>query len=110
VTFIFIFQRELIEKLGKIPIILSFTISLLVGLLVMVVIGYFFRGQSVPVTELVLSGSFSILVFSYVSLQGNEILSYYYGMVTGFLLFIIFFGFPVLFYPTIARCFTPRNI
>ena len=96
VTFIFIFQRDLLERLGKISTLLSFIISLFIGVLLMVVIGSLANNQSIPITELVLSGSFSILVFSYVSLEGNKMLSYYYGMISGFLLFIIFFGFPLL--------------
>ncbi len=96
VTFIFIFQKELLEKLGKIPTLFSFFASLIIGIVVMVVVRLFAYFSVVPITELVLSGSFSILVFSYVSLRGNNMLSYYYGMITGFLIYIIFWGFPVL--------------
>jgi len=49
----------------------------------------------VPVNELLLSASFSILVFSYVSLPQNKVLSYYYGTVSGLLIYMIFFGFPL---------------
>ena len=96
VTFIFIFQKELLEKLGKIHTLISFFISLIIGIVVMVVVRSFGHSSTVPITELVLSGSFSILVFSYVSLQENKMLSYYYGMISGFLIYIIFWGFPVL--------------
>lgn len=96
VTFIFIFQRELLEKLGKIPTLVSFAGSLIIGVIVMAVIRSFADSRSIPVTELVLSGSFSLLVFSYVSLEGNKMLSYYYGMISGFLFHIIFWGFPPL--------------
>jgi phage-related protein len=96
VTFIFIFQKELLEKLGKIPTLISFLASLVAGIIMMIIIRYFAYSSAVPITELVLSGSFSILVFSYVSLPENKMLSYYYGMISGFLIYIIFFSFPVL--------------
>ena len=96
VTFIFVFQKELLEKLGKIPALISFFASLIIGIVVMVVVRAFAYSSAVPVTELVLSGSFSILVFSYVGLRENKMLSYYYGMISGFLIYIIFWGFPVL--------------
>ncbi len=96
VTFIFIFQRELLEKLGTIPLFVSVFAALVVGLIVMFAVQLYARSPTVPITELVLSGSFSLLVFSYASLRGNAMLSYYYGMIAGFLLYIIFFGFPLL--------------
>ena len=96
VTFIFKFQKELLEKLGKIPTLISFGISLFTGIVVMIVVQGFERFLLVPIVELVLSGSFSILVFSYASLRGNKMLSYYYGMISGFLFYIIFWGFPAL--------------
>jgi hypothetical protein len=96
VTFVFIFQRELLERLGTIPLFVSFAAALILGVLVMVVVQVYARSPTVPVTELVLSGSFSLLVFSYASLRGNKMLSYYYGMIAGFLLYIICFGFPSL--------------
>jgi phosphoglycerol transferase MdoB-like AlkP superfamily enzyme len=72
VTFIFIFQRDLLEKPGQIPTLISFSISLIVGIVVMVVIRSFASTPSIPITELILSGSFSILVFSYVSLEEKK--------------------------------------
>ena len=95
-TFVFIFQKELLQRLGRLPTLMSFLIALIIGLLVMVAIRLFARSDTVPIAELVLSGSFSLLVFSYASLGGNKMLSYYYGMISGFLLYIIFVGFPVL--------------
>jgi hypothetical protein len=95
VTFIFIFQRELLERLGRRPTLLSFSASLIAGIAAMAIVRFCAYSTIVPVSELVLSGSFSILVFSYVSLQENKMLSYYYGMICGFLVYIIFFGFPV---------------
>ncbi len=97
ITFIFTFQKELLESLfGRIPTFVSLCASLIIGMAVMAVIQSSARFSTFPVTELVLSGSFTILVFSYVSLQANKVLSYYYGMITGFLLYIVLWGFPTL--------------
>jgi len=96
ITFIYIFQKELIEKIGEVPTLVSFSISLAIGFGVMFVIRIFIDSQAVPIIELVLSGSFSILVFSYVSLEGNKMLAYYYGMISGFLIYIILWGFPYI--------------
>ena len=96
VTYIFIFQKELLGKLGNINVFISFFASLIWGIIIMVIIQSFGSPYSaIPINELVLSASFSILVFSYVSLPHNKVLSYYYGTVSGFLLYIIFWGFPI---------------
>jgi len=96
VTFIFVFQRELLEELAKIRALTGYLISLLVGIGLMQMVRSLGHSSTVPITELALSGSFSMLVFSYVSVEGNRILSYYYGMISGFLIYIMFWGFPVM--------------
>ena len=75
-TFIFIFHRELLEKLRTIPTFVSFFSALIIGLFVMIVMFLAARYPAAPVTELVLPGSFSLLVFSHASLPGNQMLSY----------------------------------
>jgi len=96
VTFIYIFNRDLITYLGKINILISFSSAMIWGFIVMVVIRFFgsMNVAPIPISELILSGSFSILIFSYVEGAQSKILSYYYGMISGFLLYIIVFGFP----------------
>ena len=96
-TFIYIFNRELLTHLGKLNVPVSFIGSLIWGIIVMVVIRFFgpMYSASIPISELILSGSFSILIFSYVQGAQSKLLSYYYGMISGFLLYIIFFGFPL---------------
>lgn len=96
ITFIFIFQRELLETLGRIPTLLSFAGAFGAGFLVMLAIQTVGRASGIPVTELVLSASFSLLVFSYATLREMKMLSYYYGMISGFLVYIILLGFPSL--------------
>lgn len=50
----------------------------------------------VPITEVVLSGIFSALVFSYASIRGTKAFAYYYGITLGFLTYIVVLGFPAL--------------
>lgn len=95
VTYIFMFQKELLGALGRIPPPLSFVGTLIIGFLIMWMINRFAYSSLVPISELVLSGSFSTLLFSYVGFQTNKMLSYYYGTFSGFLIYIIFFGFPL---------------
>jgi hypothetical protein len=95
-TFIFIYQKDLLAKLGDLNVIIGFAISFVWGVVLMVIVGVFTDIASpVPVNELVLSSSFSVLVFGYVSLPENKVLAYYYGTVSGLLIYVIFFGFPL---------------
>lgn len=95
VTFVFIFQREWLAKLGTLSPFMSFAIAMLVGLVVMFVIRLYARSAA-PISELVLSASFSLLVFSHANLRGEKISAYSYGMICGILLYIVFLGFPGL--------------
>jgi len=95
-TFVFIYQKELLTKLGDLNVIIGFVISLAWGVgLMMIVEAFTNRASPVPVSELVLSASFSVLVFGYVSLPQNKVLAYYYGTVSGLLIYVVFFGFPL---------------
>lgn len=97
VTFIFIFHSHLIGSvLGKISVPISAGFSFVLGIIVMIIVRTFSSSHSaVPAAEILLSGSFSLLVFSYIHISEKKILAYYYGMVCGFLTYIIFFGFPI---------------
>jgi magnesium-transporting ATPase (P-type) len=97
-TFIFIFHRPLLSNLTKLGYWASYFISLVLAIGIMVVITFFgnySQTSTIPVCELVLSGSFSLLVFSYVNRKENKILAYYYGVISGFLIYIILAGFPL---------------
>ena len=96
VTFIFIFQKGWLTRLGALSAFASFLVSMLIGLIIMVAIRLYARSSAAPVTELVLSASFSLLVFSHASLRGQTISAYSYGMICGMLAYIIFLGFPDL--------------
>lgn len=76
--------------------IISFLGSLAWGVLVMAVVRVFTALDSpLPVNELVLSASFSVLVLSYVSLPQDKVLAYFYGTASGLLIYMVFFGLPL---------------
>jgi len=93
-TFLFIFQRPQLEKLGE-PGVLQwgFVVAVLTGFGAMALIRFVGRA---PITEVVLSGIFSALVFCYAGIRENKVFAYYYGMMLGFLIYIVVLGFPVL--------------
>ncbi len=95
-TYIYIYQKDLINNLGKFNSLYSLVgmMALGIGIMIMIkTVGQAFEG--LPIKEVVLSSVFSLLVFSYVVLDENKVLSYFYGLVVGFLLYIIFVGLPL---------------
>jgi predicted permease len=96
ITFTYFLRRNILEQLARPHPFIIFVVSMAIGVAVMIVIKSFVYNPAIPVTEMVLSSSFSILIFSYVSLKENEMLPYFYGMISGFLFYIVFWGFPVL--------------
>ena len=95
-NFILIFNRDLITYFAKINNLIGFSSAMIWGFIVMVVIRFFgsMNVTPIPISELILSGSFSILVFSHAEGAQSKIFLCYYGMICGFLLYIIVFGFP----------------
>lgn len=98
-TLLFIYKRELINRLRKTRILYSSLLSFLIGIILMVVIKVFgtydLASKGVPIAEIVLSGSLSLLVWTNVGEKDSKALSYYYGMILGILFYIIIWGFPV---------------
>lgn len=92
-TFLYIFQRTQLEKLGGARILWwGFFASALIGFGAMALIRYVGRA---PITEVVLSGILSALAFSYASIRESKVFVYYYGVIFGFLIYIVVLGFPV---------------
>ncbi len=93
-TFMFLFHKAQLEKLGDTRVLQwGFFASVLTGFGALALIHFFGR---VPITEVVLSGIFSALVFCYASIRESKVFTYYYGMILGFLIYIVVLGFPVL--------------
>ncbi len=97
-TFVFMYQKSLFVEIGNIPTIIGFIASAVIGIAVMVVIRYLANlAFFIPFAEILLSGTLTMLVFSYISLQKSGVLAYCYGMLSGFLIFVILLGIPLAF-------------
>ena len=92
-TFLVTFRRDDLSKAGRAPNVLTFSLMLIAGVIVMAVLSF---SSSIPLAELLLSGTFAVLVFSYVALPKDKMVSYYFGVILGFLLFVVVNGFPNL--------------
>jgi len=95
-SFVLVFRKELLEKLGRIKVYWGFIGAGAVGFGLLVLV----RGMAdlptpIPVPELVLSTCLSVLVFGYASLPANRILSLFYGTVVGFLIHVVLLGWPL---------------
>lgn len=105
-SFVFVFSRETIERLRALRTAWAFSVSTLFGVAIMVTLQFLSQLSEVPIAELLVSACFSLLVFASgspaaVALSGsaelaNRSLSYYYGVVSGMLLYVVLLGFPVM--------------
>lgn len=86
-------KRENLRKAEGVGSLWVFLITLFVGVGVMELLTLTPTG--VPLPELVLSGSFSVLLFSLL-LSRDKRMFYYFGMILGFLVYVVLFGFPTL--------------
>jgi hypothetical protein len=98
-SFLYVFKKELLQRLAAVSTLTGFLGGLILGLLVMAVLRLFAHGTGVPVAEVIVAGCFSVLVFSSAAAVGNRGLSQYYGVMCGILLYVIAFGFPVIGLP-----------
>ena len=95
-SFLYVFKREFLQRLGSVSTQIGFFSSLCMGAIVMVALRFFARTLEIPIAEFMVSGCFSVLVFSTASTEEDIGLSYYYGTMSGILLYIIILGFPLL--------------
>lgn len=95
-SFIYLFNREILDGLGRVPSGAAFGAAAVAGVAVMLVLRFFVKEFTIPIAELVTSGCFSVLVFSSRALPEKHALSYYYGALSGILLYVVVFGFPLL--------------
>lgn len=90
-TFLLVFRKEMVKNVERLPPWIAFLGSITLGLGVMALLS---TSSSIPATEMVLSGSFSILLMSYVAIGQERRIVYFFGMVLGLLDYIVVFGFP----------------
>ena len=94
-SFVFVFARELFEQLGEVPPGVSFLGSAGAGFVLMLMLTILGDSSALPLVPLLLSTCFAVLAFSSGSLRDNKALPYYYGAVSGLLIYVILFGFPL---------------
>lgn len=95
--FLSIFIKGIFKKLSEINKIVKYILFLILGFASMVLIQFLKNiNINIPLNELLLSLIFSILFVSYAKYPStNKVFVYYYGFVTGFLIYLIFLGFPI---------------
>lgn len=98
ITFIHKFKNSFLVRAGSQTPLWSFILSSLWGfglMLILQLFNLYLHIKYVPLNELILSGSFSLLVFTYVQDKKNNAEVYYYGMLIGLMVYIFFFSFPL---------------
>jgi hypothetical protein len=90
------FQKERLRRAERFNNTLVLGLTLLIGVAVMQLLTIAPTG--IPLAELVLAGSFSVLLFSHAALPENKdkAMFYYFGMILGFLSYVVILGFPSL--------------
>jgi hypothetical protein len=94
-SFLYVFNRELLRGLAGASAVVGFLIGFVMGVVVMSVLQLVPRSGDVPLAELMTSGCFSVLVFSSVASPEEKVFTYYYGVLSGLLLYVIVRGVPV---------------
>ena len=93
-SFVCLARKQSLQMVATLHTGVSFAIGVIAGLVVMGVLQFFAHQSAIPLAELVVSGCFSVLVFSSGAAPGDKPLFMYYGVISGLLLYIILFGFP----------------
>ncbi|RMD98639.1 MAG: hypothetical protein D6816_15980 [Bacteroidetes bacterium] len=95
-SFLFVFRREVLERVAALATLPAFAAGLLMGLLVMAALAFWTRGAAIPLPELLVSGCFSLLVFAAAADAGTRGLAIYYGVMSGLLVYLVLWGVPIM--------------
>ncbi|MGH7822420.1 MAG: hypothetical protein ACREQ9_21865, partial [Candidatus Binatia bacterium] len=95
-SFVYLFNRDLLNGLARVGIGVAFAAATASGFMIMVVFRFVVRDFALPIAELVTAACFSVLAFSSRTIPEKHALSYYYGVLSGLLAYIILFGFPLV--------------
>jgi hypothetical protein len=93
-SFLYVFSRGLLRGLGAVSPAPGFLIGFVMGVLLMLVLEIVPRASAIPLAELTVSACFAVLVFSSVASESDNVFTYYYGTLSGLLLYIIVRGLP----------------
>jgi len=101
-SFFFIFRRETLARIRGLRPSLAFLLGAILGASIMIGLRLLALISPVPIPELLVSSTFSLLIFSagsishwvYVSSEEQDPLSYFYGVLSGMLAYVVVLGFP----------------
>lgn len=94
-SFLYVFNRELLRRTADVSTVVGFLSGFAMGIVLMLVLEVMRRVAGIPLGEIMVSGCFSLLVFSSISSPGDKVFVYYYGTLTGLLVYVIVRGFPL---------------
>jgi hypothetical protein len=95
-SFLYVFNRDLLRSVAAASAAVGFLSGFAMGALVMSALQFVPRSSDFPLAELMASGCFSVLVFSSVASPEEKVFTYYYGALSGLLLYVIVRGVPVV--------------
>ena len=95
-SFLYVFNRTTLQRLASVSTAIGFASGLGMGLVVMAGLRFFGQSAVVPLSELLVSGCFSVLLFSSASGSGGQGLASYYGVMSGLLVYLVVWGVPVV--------------
>lgn len=101
--FLAVFNRGLFEKAASLPSPVAFTVALIFGVVVMLLIRHLDSLRTAPIAEIVVASGLSVFLYAPGAMPGlmqetesNDIwMAYYFGLVSGMLGYIVFIGFPL---------------
>ena len=100
--FLAVFNRRLFEKAAAVPFSVAFSVALVFGVIVMLLIRNFGSLQFAPIAELIIASVLTLFLYAPGAMTGitkdttrdDVWIAYYFGMVSGMLGYVVFMGFP----------------
>jgi hypothetical protein len=95
-TFVYLVARRLYALMTSLPLVVSFGIAVVWGMTLLTFFEIFGTYMTVPfpVREVLLSTSLGLLIFGSVGGAQQKPFAYHYGMLCGFLVYLMIFGVP----------------
>lgn len=94
-SFLYAYRREVLQRLARLATWIGVLMGAGMGVLVMTSVQGLVSKFTVPLPELVLAGSFTVLVFSSAATPEDRGLPLYYGTLLGILSYVVLFGVPM---------------
>ncbi len=102
--FLAVFNRALLDKASRLPPSVAFVVAAAFGVAVMLLMKNIEALRAAPIAELVVSAGLSTLLYAPGSVFGiteattksDVWMAYYFGVVSGMLVYVVFMGFPFI--------------